>query len=253
MDDEVKVEADAGVLQVRLNRPSKKNALTSGMYARMADAVQHAQSDPAVRVLLFTGGPKDFTAGNDLVDFLDPARDASAVTRFLKTLPELDKPVVAAVNGYAVGIGTTMLLHCDLVYVGRSAKLRMPFVGLGLVPEFGASLLLPRLVGSQRAASLLLLGETLGGEQAVDLGLATEALADDAVQARALAQARELAARPPDAVQATKKLLRAEIRERLQTVIDKEMHVFAERLRSPEAREAMGATLEKRKPDFSKL
>ena len=173
--------------------------------------------------------------------------------RFLSALPAIDKPVVAAVNGHAIGIGTTMLLHCDLVYVGRSASLRMPFVELGLAPEFGSSRLLPQLVGMQRASSLLLLGEAMSGEDAVRFGLATEVLDDDKVQARALEQAQRFSDLPPSAVRSTKALLRSDVRGALEDAMQREGTVFGAALRSDEAKEAMTAVLEKRPPDFSRF
>lgn len=253
MTEHVVVDRLDGVVRVRLQREDKKNALTGAMYARMADVVAEVDRDPSARVLLLTGGPNVFTAGNDLNDFLDPNRDPTGVARFLEALPVCKKPVVAAVNGYAVGIGTTMLLHCDLVYVGRGAKLRMPFVDLGLVPEFASSLLLPRLVGLQRAASLFLLGETMSGQAAFDYGLATEVLDDALVQEHALERATLLAMKAPSAVQQTKSLMRAATADLIGPVIQREGEIFAKALFSEEAREAMTATMEKRAPDFSKF
>lgn len=253
MSEHIVVERIGRVMRVRMDRPEKKNALTGAMYAAMADALEQAERDDAVRVVLFTGGPKVFTAGNDLNDFLDPERDASGVGRFLGTLPGFGKPVIAAVNGHAVGIGTTMLLHCDLVYVGKDAKLRMPFVDLGVVPEFASSLLLPQLVGAQRAAELLFFSERFDGKEAKRLGLAAEVLDDDEVQEHALERAQQLAARPPGALRQTKALLRAANADRIAEVVVREGAIFAEALESPEAREAMSAIMEKREPDFSKL
>lgn len=249
--EHVAVESADGVVTVRLQREAKKNALTVAMYAAMADALEQASKDPAVRVVLFTGGARVFTAGNDLQDFLDPGRDGSAVGRFMQALLHFEKPVVAAVNGYAVGIGTTMLLHCDLVYVSREAKLKMPFVDLGLVPEFGSSSLLPSLVGMQRASALLMLADVFSGQEALEFGIATEALDDDRVQERALEQAMRLARKPPAALRQTKALLREATRQTVAPVIDREAALFLEALGSDEAREAMSATLEKRKPSFS--
>jgi enoyl-CoA hydratase/carnithine racemase len=253
VSEHIVVEKIERVMRVRMDRPQKKNALTGAMYAAMADALEQAEGDDAVRVVLFTGGPKVFTAGNDLNDFLDPERDASGVGRFLATLPGFSKPVIAAVNGHAVGIGTTMLLHCDLVYVGKDAKLRMPFVDLGVVPEFASSLLLPQLVGAQRATELLFFSERIDGKEAKRLGLAAEVLDDDEVQEHALKRAQQLAARAPGALRHTKALLRAENADRIAEVVAREGAIFAEALKSPEAREAMSAIMEKREPDFSKL
>jgi enoyl-CoA hydratase/carnithine racemase len=184
-----------GVATIEIARPEKKNALTAAMYQAMADAVLDAQLDTAVRALLITGQPGIFTSGNDLEDFMQrpPAGPDSPVVRFMKALTECDKPVVAAVTGGAVGIGTTMLLHCDLVYVADDARLAMPFVGLGLVPEYASSLLLPRLVGHVRAAEKLLLGDPFNGEQAVELGIANAVLP----AAEVLNHARRMRCRTP--------------------------------------------------------
>lgn len=247
----VAVESAEGVVSVRLQREEKKNALTVAMYAAMADALEAVKADPAARVVLFTGGPRVFTAGNDLQDFLDPGRDGTAVGRFMQALLHFDKPAMAAVNGYAVGIGTTMLLHCDLVVAATDAKLKMPFVDLGLVPEFGSSMLLPRLVGMQRASALLLMSEMFSGQQAYEFGIATTAAPPERVQEVALEQARRLARKPPSAVRKTKALLRQATREAAEPVIEREAALFLEALGSDEAREAMAATLEKREPKFS--
>ena len=253
MESLITTERLGAVMRIRIDREAKKNALTIAMYDRMADAVEQAADNSEIRAILLTGGSKIFTAGNDLNDFLDPKRDGKGVQRFLSALPAIDKPVVAAVNGHAIGIGTTMLLHCDLVYVGRSASLRMPFVELGLAPEFGSSRLLPQLVGMQRASSLLLLGEAMSGEDAVRFGLATEVLDDDKVQARALEQAQRFSDLPPSAVRSTKALLRSDVRGALEDAMQREGTVFGAALRSDEAKEAMTAVLEKRPPDFSRF
>jgi enoyl-CoA hydratase/carnithine racemase len=244
-----------GVATIEIARPEKKNALTAAMYQAMADAVLDAQLDTAVRALLITGQPGIFTSGNDLEDFMQrpPAGPDSPVVRFMKALTECDKPVVAAVTGGAVGIGTTMLLHCDLVYVADDARLAMPFVGLGLVPEYASSLLLPRLVGHVRAAEKLLLGDPFNGEQAVELGIANAVLP----AAEVLNHARRMAERfnqlPPGAVQDAKRLMKRAGRELIAQQMAAEGELFTQRLRSPEAREAFQAFFEKRKPDFSKF
>lgn len=252
MDEHVLIDRLDRVMRIRINREDKKNALTGAMYARMTDALDEAEDDWAIRVVLITGGPRIFTAGNDLNDFLNPNRDSSGPGRFMNALPRFKKPLIAAVNGHAVGVGTTMLLHCDLVYIGRSAKLRMPFIDLGVVPECASSLLLPQLVGAQRAAALLYFGELIDGQEAVRLGLAAEVLADADVEARALERAARLATRAPRAVQETKALLRAGNAPRIAEVLKREGDAFAAALDSPETREAMSAVLEKRAPDASK-
>ena len=238
MSDAIRFERERGLLTLRLNRPDKKNALTRAMYSHLAEALQLADSDPEINAVLITGSAECFTAGNDIADFIQqpPSNLDSPVFQFMLTLLECRKPVIAAVAGAAVGIGTTMLLHCDLVYVSRDARLRMPFVNLGLCPEFGSSLLLPRLLGHAKAAELLLLGEGFSGEQAAQWGIATQALGSGE---EALAKAREMALRfeslPSQAVRISKQLMKAPDREQLRKVIEEESAQFTQRLRSPEA------------------
>ena len=238
MSDAIQFERERGLLTLRFNRPDKKNALTRAMYSHLAEALQLADTDPEINAVLITGTAEYFTAGNDIADFIQqpPSNLDSPVFQFMLTLLECRKPVIAAVAGAAVGIGTTMLLHCDLVYVSRDARLRMPFVNLGLCPEFGSSLLLPRLLGHAKAAELLLLGEGFSGEQAAQWGIATEALGSGE---EALAKAREMALRfeslPSQAVRISKQLMKAPDREQLRKVIEEESAQFTQRLRSPEA------------------
>ncbi|MCP1497628.1 enoyl-CoA hydratase/carnithine racemase [Pseudomonas migulae] len=238
MPDAIQIERERGLLTLRLNRPDKKNALTRAMYSHLAEALEQADTDPEINAVLITGSAECFTAGNDIADFLQqpPSNLDSPVFQFMLTLLECRKPVIAAVAGAAVGIGTTLLLHCDLVYISRDARLRMPFVNLGLCPEFGSSLLLPRLLGHAKAAELLLLGEGFSGEQAAEWGIATEALGSGEA---ALAKAREMALRfeslPPEAVRISKQLMKAPDREQLRKVIEEEGALFTQRLRSPEA------------------
>ncbi|WP_137819883.1 enoyl-CoA hydratase-related protein [Pseudomonas sp. 2FG] len=254
MSEHVVVEREEGLLTLRLNRLDKKNALTRAMYSRMAEELEAADADPSVRAVLISGGSECFTSGNDVADFLQapPTGLDSPVFCFMRALFELNKPVVAAVAGAAVGIGTTLLLHCDLVYVSRDARLKMPFVSLGLCPEFGSSLILPQLLGQAKAAELLLLGEAFNGEQAAAWGIATAALADGAAT---LAKAREMALRflqlPPSAVEVSKRLMKAPGREALRRVIAEEAELFGQRLRSPEAVEALSAFMQRRKAVFS--
>ncbi len=248
-----------GVATVEIARPEKKNALTMAMYQAMADAIDAAKADAAVRALLITGQPGIFTSGNDLEDFMQRPpgsgsdADASPVRQFMRALLECDKPVVAAVTGAAIGIGTTMLLHCDLVYVSDEARLAMPFVGLGLVPEFASSLLLPQRVGQARAAEKLLLGDPFSGADAVDMGLANAVLPAGEVVNHARRVAERFNALPPGAVRDAKRLLRGPQHAAIVQTIRSEGELFAARLRSPEAREAFQAFFEKRKPDFSKF
>ncbi len=256
MSELIRVEREAGLLTLRLDRQDKKNALTRAMYSRMAEALLEAQADTAVRVVLITGGDACFTSGNDILDFLEqpPSLRDSPVGRFMSALLEFPKPVIAAVNGPAVGIGTTLLLHCDLVFVGRNARLKMPFVNLGLTPEFGSSLILPRMLGHARAAELLMLGQDFSGEQAAAWGLANAALEDGAT---VLEHARDAARRflhlAPSAVVESKRLMKAPFIEELRRVIAEEGDIFSTRLRSPEAVEALSAFMHRRQPDFSRF
>ena len=238
MTDAIQQLRERGLLILQLNRPDKKNALTRAMYTQLAEALEQADADGDIRCVLIQGSSDCFTAGNDIVDFLEqpPSDLDSPPFYFMKSLLNCRKPVIAAVAGAAVGIGTTLLLHCDLVYISRDARLRMPFVNLGLCPEFGSSLILPRLLGHAKAAELLLLGEGFTGEQAAAWGIATEALGSGEA---ALAKAREVAERfetlAPGAVQVTKQLMKSVDREQLRQVIEEEGALFTQRLKSPEA------------------
>lgn len=255
----IKTSVLNGVATIEIARPEKKNALTSAMYQAMTEALAAARDDAAVRAVLFTGQPGIFTSGNDLEDFMArPLGQGSdmleaPVFRFMRSLAEFDKPVVAAVTGAAIGIGTTMLLHCDLVYVSDEARLAMPFVGLGLVPEFASSLLVPQLMGHRRAAEKLLLGDPFTAEQAVDCGLANAVLPAAEVLNHARRVAERFNALPPGAVRESKHLLRGPQRDVVLNTIRAEAEIFAARLRSPEAQEAVQAFFQKRKPDFSKF
>ncbi|MCW5611415.1 MAG: enoyl-CoA hydratase [Rubrivivax sp.] len=255
----VKTGVNNGVATIEIARPEKKNALTQAMYQAMADAINAAREDAAVRAVLITGQPGVFTSGNDIEDFMQrpPGQGSdgldSPVFRFMRALLECDKPVVAAVTGAAIGIGTTMLLHCDFVYVSDEARLAMPFVGLGLVPEYASSLLVPQLMGQRRAAEKLLLAEPFGAEQAVECGLANAVLPAAEVVNHARRVAERFNALPPGAVREAKALMRGPQREQVLATIQSEGAIFARRLRSPEAMEAFQAFFQKRKPDFSKF
>jgi len=244
-----------GVATIEIARPEKKNALTQAMYQAMADAINAAQDDGAVRAVLITGQPGIFTSGNDIEDFMQrpPQSIDSPVFRFMQALVASDKPVVAAVTGAAIGIGTTLLLHCDFVYVSDESRLAMPFVGLGLVPEFASSLLVPELMGQRRAAEKLLLGDPFTGEQAVECGLANAVLPTAEVVAHARRVAERFNALPPGAVRDSKRLMRGPHREQVLKTIAAEAELFGQRLRSPEAMEAFQAFFQKRQPDFSKF
>ena len=243
-----------GVATIEIARPEKKNAITSDMYRQMVDALDAAKADPAVRAVLITGQPGIFTSGNDIEDFMKrPPGTESPAIAFMKALIGCDKPVIAAVTGAAVGIGTTMLLHCDFVYVSDEAHLAMPFVGLGLVPEFASSLIVPQLMGNARAAEKLLLGEPFTGANAVDCGIANAVLPAGEVVGHARRIAERFNALPPGAVRDTKALMRRARGQSTFDAIAAESEVFAGRLRSPEAQEAFSAFFQKRKPDFSKF
>ncbi|WP_179179923.1 enoyl-CoA hydratase-related protein [Pseudomonas sivasensis] len=249
MTDAILLHRERGLLTLQLNRPDKRNALTRAMYTQLAEALEQADADSAISAVLIQGSSECFTAGNDIGDFLEqpPSDLDSPAFHFMKSLLNCRKPVIAAVAGVAVGIGTTLLLHCDLVYISRDARLRMPFVNLGLCPEFGSSLILPRLLGHAKAAELLLLGEGFTGEQAAAWGIATEALGSGEA---ALAKAREMAERfeilAPGAVQVTKQLMKSVDRDQLRQVIEEEGALFVHRLKSPEAIAALSGFIAKR-------
>jgi enoyl-CoA hydratase/carnithine racemase len=251
----VLVETRDRVTRIELARLDKKNALTQEMYGAMSAALAAAEADPAVRAILIHGARDCFTAGNDLKDFLErsAAGGPSAAFGFISALPRLAKPLVAAVGGAAVGIGTTMLLHCDFVYVSDEARLAMPFVALGLVPEFASSLIVPQLMGHRRAADKLLLGDPFTPEQAVECGIASAVLPAGEVVNHARRVAERFNALPPGAVRETKQLLRGPQAAQQLEVMRTESAIFARRLRSPEAMEAFQAFFQKRKPDFGKF
>lgn len=253
--DNVLVTRDGAIQRITINRPDKKNALTADMYAAIAEALRGADADTRVRAVLIHGAGDAFTAGNDLQDFLANApRYADApVFRFLNAVSHAEKPLVAAVGGVAVGVGTTMLLHCDLVYAEEGAKLALPFVNLGLCPEAASSFLLPAIVGYQRAAELLLLGEPFDARKAWELGLVTEVVPAGQALARAETAARKLAEKPAASVRITKQLMKRTLMPMIEATLAEEIRRFGERLGSPEAKEAFAAFLEKRKPDFAKF
>ena len=245
-----------GVCQIEIARPEKKNALTAEMYSQMADALVAAKADPAVRAVLIAGQPGIFTSGNDIEDFMkrgtQPVAESPAF-QFMKALTGCDKPVVAAVTGAAIGIGTTLLLHCDFVYVSDEARLAMPFVTLGLVPEFASSLLVPQLMGPRKAAEKVLLGDPFTGQDAVDCGIANAVLPAGEVLAHARRVAERFNTLPPAAVRQTKALLRRANGDAVMAAIAAENEVFGAQLSSPEAKEAFSAFFQKRKPDFSQF
>lgn len=243
------------VARIEIARPEKKNALTAAMYAALATALRDAGGDTSVRAILLHGQSDIFTAGNDLEDFKHArSEDAASPARgFMDALTEAEKPVVAAVNGQAVGIGTTLLLHCDLVYLAHDAVLKMPFVQLGLCAEFASSLLLPAMAGHARVAEKLLLGDVITPEEAVDLGIATRVLPAADVLSHAQAQAEKFGQLPPEAVRTTKRLMRRGQAAAVREHIGIELEAFGQRLASAEAQEAFTAFFERRKPDFSRF
>ena len=247
-------ETDLGLCTITFNRPAKKNALTLEMYERTLASLTDAAGDPDVRVVLIQGSGGSFTAGNDLKDFMQhpPTSPDTPVYGLLKTLANYEKPIVAAVEGPAIGLGTTMLLHCDLVYAGSGAVFALPFVNLGLVPEAASSLLLPRMVGYQRASELLLTGDKFSAETAHQVGIVSGVYPDEEVGTRARARALELCAKPPEALRMTKRLMRDATRVQVDEAIEREGELFFTRLQSAEAREAFAAFFEKRPPDFDR-
>ena len=250
----VVVEVKDRIARIELSRVEKKNALTPGMYRALADAFAGADDDPGVRVVLLHGRPDCFCAGNDLADFLerDPNAESPAL-RFLARIAGARKPIVAAVGGPAVGIGTTMLLHCDLVYAAAGTRFQLPFVPLGLVPEAASSLLLPMIAGHARAAELLLLGQPFDAGKALAAGIVTAVVPEGELLESARTAAAQLASLPPASVRLTKELMKRSRAPAVAERMREEGRLFAERLSSPEAKEAFTAFLEKRKPDFSRF
>jgi enoyl-CoA hydratase/carnithine racemase len=247
---------DKGILTIEFNRPEKKNAITSAMYQLMADAIKDAEGDTAVRAIVIQGKPEVFTAGNDLDDFL---KSSSAevgdrpVAQFMRALSSASKPVVAAVAGNAVGIGTTLLMHCDLVYAADNAKFAMPFTQLGLCPEFASSMLFPQMVGYPRAAEKLLLGEAFSAEEAYDMGLVSKVVPGAELVELAHGQAAKLAALPASSLRVTKRLMKTAQADAINARMLEENRHFGEMLMATEAKEAFTAFFEKRRPDFTKF
>ena len=252
---EIVTEQSGSLLRIQFNRPARKNALTTNMYATVADLINAAAADPGIRVVLFHGAGDSFTAGNDLEDFLrnPPKPGESVQERFVTALINFDKPMIAAVHGATVGSGATMLVHCDFVYAAESTRFQLPFVNLAVVPELGTSFLIPAQIGHIAAAELFLLGMPFDAQRAAELGLVTRVVSDDRLLATATETAQVLAAKPASALQASKKLLKRWSREQTESAVRLETQEFGARVRSEEAREAIGAFLEKRRPDFSHI
>ena len=253
LSEHVRVTRNAGVLSIILDRPERRNAITVAMYAALADAIETAANDETIRIVTICGEGQDFAAGNDIADFQTALpRDTNEIPvwRLLRALATCETPLVAAVHGNCVGIGTTMLLHCDLVLADEGARFSLPFVDLALVPEAASTLLLPRLAGRRQAARHLLLGEPFGVDEAITMGIVSHRVVSGQLGAMLADVVARLLAKPPAALMATQRLLRAgssgEVLERMKL----ESELFAERLSSAEAKEAFTAFFEKRKPNF---
>jgi enoyl-CoA hydratase/carnithine racemase len=249
----IAVTRRGSVVGIGFDRPHKRNALTAAMYAAMAEELARVEADDAARVVLFHGSREAFTAGNDLEDFRErpPSGEDAPVFRFLTAISGSTRPLVAAVNGPAIGLGTTLLLHCDLVYAAQDARFSMPFTQLGVVPEFASSYLLPLIAGYQRAAELLLLGEPFDADRARNAGFVTAVLPPDQVLDAAWAAAEKLARLPKEPVRLTRALLKSAHRDAIERQLRSEGQHFRRLLKEPAAREALAAFLEKRKPDFT--
>jgi enoyl-CoA hydratase/carnithine racemase len=250
---DIVTERSGSILRVQLNRPAKKNAMTFAMYNTMADLFNTTANDDSVRVVLWHGAGDSFCAGNDLEDFLkNPIGPSdSPQSRLINALINFDKPIVAAVNGAAIGGGTTMLTHCDFVYAGESAKFQMPFINLALVPEFGTSYSIPARIGYLRAAELIQLGKAFDAQRAAELGLVTRVVPDQILLATATETAHKLAEKPAGALQACKRLMRQPVRAQLEQAAKVENEEYSVRLRSADTKEAIAAFFEKRPPDFT--
>ena len=251
--DEIITEQNGSILRVELNRPAKRNAMTSSMYVALADIFNDAVKDEHTRVVLWHGAGDSFCAGNDIEDFVKnpPGPGDSPQFRLMNALINFDKPLIAAVQGAAIGGGTTMLTHCDFVYAGASAKFKMPFINLGVVPEFGSSCSIPARIGHIRAAELILLGLPFDAQRAAELGLVTQIVSDQNLLATATETARKLAAKPAGALQASKRLLKRPFREQIKAAMKAENEEFSAQVRSEDAKEALTAFLEKRQPHFN--
>ncbi|PWR24389.1 enoyl-CoA hydratase [Zavarzinia aquatilis] len=255
MTDLVTTQIADGIARITMNRPDKKNAITLAMYDAIVDGLKAAEADPTVRVAILTGAGDAFTAGNDLVDFMQNPPDLageSPVGRFLAGITTFPKILIAAVNGIAVGVGTTMLLHCDLVYAADTARFSMPFTALGLVPEAASSLIVPAMIGHRKAAELFLFGDAFDAKTAAELGFVNEVVPAADLAAHVEAKAKRLTGLAPSALRLTKQLMKSTtsgVAERMK----EEGAIFGAQLRGPEVAEAIGAFFEKRKPDFSRF
>ncbi len=251
--DEIITERSGSILRVELNRPAKRNAMTSRLYVILANVFNDASEEERIRVVLWHGAGDSFCAGNDIEDFLKnpPGPGESPQARLMNALVDFDKPLVAAVQGAAIGDGTTMLTHCDFVYAGESAKFQMPFVNLAAVPEFGSSCSVPARIGHIRAAELILLGLPFDAKRAADLGFVTQVVPDQNLMATASETARKLAGKPAGALQASKRLMKRSFRDQIKASMKAENEEFSAQIRSQDAKEALTAFLEKRPPHFT--
>jgi enoyl-CoA hydratase/carnithine racemase len=253
--NDIITERSGSVLRIQLNRPAAKNAMTSAMYIALAEVFNTASKDEQVRVVLWHGAGDSFCAGNDIGDFIKnpPGAGESPQAFLMKALINFDKPIVAAVQGAAIGGGATMLTHCDFVFAAENAKFQLPFVNLALIPEFGSSFAIPARAGYLRAAELILTGQTFDTRRAVELGLVTRLVSNQELLATATETAQKLSEKPPVALQACKRLMKQSTREQLERAVKFENQEFSARVRSAEAKEALTAFIEKRKPDFSRM
>jgi enoyl-CoA hydratase/carnithine racemase len=252
--NDIVTEQTGSILRVQLNRPAKRNAMTSAMYVALAGIFIEAANDDNTRVVLWHGAGDSFCAGNDIEDFLKnpPGPGESPQAGLMKALLDFDKPLVAAVQGAAIGGGTTMLTHCDFIYAGESTKFQMPFINLAVVPEFGSSCSVPARIGHLRAAELILLGASFDARRAAELGLVSEVLSDKDALLKATETAGKLAAKPAKALQASKRLMKQPFREQITAAMKAENEEFSTQVRSRDAKEAFTAFLEKRKPNFTR-
>ncbi|MBT1514060.1 enoyl-CoA hydratase [Bradyrhizobium sp. SRL28] len=252
--DEIVTERAGSILRIQLNRPKRRNAMTSAMYVALSDILKNAAKDEHTRVVLWHGAGDSFCAGNDIEDFLKnpPGPGESPQAQLMNALIDFDKPLIAAVQGAAIGGGTTMLLHCDFVYAGESAKFQMPFINLALVPEFGSSSIVPARIGHIRGSELILLGSPYDASRALELGLVTQVVPDQDLLSIAIATAQKLAAKPAGALQASKRLMKQPFRQQIAAAMKAENEEFSAQVRSADAKEALTAFLEKRAPDFTR-
>ncbi|MDB6076775.1 MAG: enoyl-CoA hydratase [Akkermansiaceae bacterium] len=252
--NEILTERSGGILRVQFNRPERKNAMTAQMYLSLADVLDRAMTDDHVRAILWHGGGDCFCAGNDLEDFLKnpPGAGESPQARLIRSLMNFDKQIVAAVHGAAIGGGTTMLTHCDFVFAGESSTFQMPFINLGLVPEFGTTCSVVDRVGYIRAAELIFLGQPFDARRALELGFVTRIVPDQGLLATATEVAQQLAEKPADALRESKRLMKRRLRKEMDEAVKLENEAFAALLQSSDAAEAIQAFMEKRRPDFSR-